>query len=1055
MDGLKLNLNIGTKEALLSAIEYSDNEIVYLIGSPLSCSYGETVGIPSVKGMLDIIESTLAEKPKVLDSYHKTLAAYEADTDKYQQSFSFLAQYTSPNTVNGIIRKATLHAFLEDTAALNVNHVAELERLQKNLNAWSIPPATESLAKILLNSERAAKTVLTPNFDPLLSIALSKLGHNPTRTVLHGDSNIEQFQSQSVNIVHFHGYWLDTDTLHTPAQLTLDRPLLKQSLMRVLNNKTLVVLGYGGWDDVFTQVLFSLIGDSGANFDILWAFFESNENMIQSKYPHLIGSVMPAIQRGRFRAYGGINCHEFLPEVANELHPASPKVAEVGTEYIDNQNRDSEGIFEDEEIELKRWRIYPEEAHKHVRSTERSYLIHQLNENKLINVSADWGISHNEFIHTLTTDTESPYNGCPIYRIDLSNVNSKEHLLERIEQEMQVNLPVFIQKLPSQKHILYFDNLGVDLAPEYEFNNLISEFKKILAIIFDYNENSKVILVSKKPLGYSFPSMTISRLEDYDAKSFILNHSNLTETLDQNAIDTLIDIAQGIPSSLDRCIKDLHLLSTDELYEVHYTPESRSYTENDNFPVEIVNRVEVLSSSQELHSQRSNQLLKTLAVLEFGDTFTNLRKTSPDFNYRPTNVEELYDLELVEAVKLTRNIVEVTPNTGESKLLKLPTAVRNYVYSKMSLNEVYEIAKNVANVHLGQDWRTGSVHLCNLTKQQIKENDKVAGSTQILLAQLLKCAIELDISRDIDASFRACCAYCKQISKAGRHKEVISFSKQIKAIAKESDKIESLALFNLFEGSSARMLSDFTLAEQLLLTALDDQDHLSKDNKTSAHVNLMFLYGRKNNVDKAIESAYQVLEIEPKNSDALLTLEELAEVDDIGKLKALEQKFRNNDKIGTANNACFKLCDLETSYQRKIYWLNRVLASEKGEAYNKMRAITRKATLDENIEYTPTLEEIKLLHTCYVFSFSQRMTPLFNKAHKILWKYYANKMNIITLFNLYRHSSLYWRVYDDREREVEYSKFLSATVERMLPESIDISSYENAYVIHRVQLVIT
>ncbi|HIF9136535.1 TPA: SIR2 family protein [Photobacterium damselae] len=1048
-----MNLNIGTKEALLSAIEYSDNDIVYLIGSPLSCSYGDTVGIPSVKGMLDIIESTLAEKPKVLDSYHKALALYKADTDKYQQSFSFLAQYTSPNTVNGIIRKATLHAFQEDTTALNVNHVTELETLQNSLNSWSIPPATEALAKILLNSKKAAKTVLTPNFDPLLSIALSKLGHIPTRTVLHGDSNIEQFQSSTVNIVHFHGYWLDTDTLHTPAQLTLDRPLLKQSLMRVLNNKTLVVLGYGGWDDVFTQVLFSLIGDSGANFDIMWAFFESNEQMIQSKYPHLINSVMPAIQRGRFRAYGGINCHEFLPEVANELYSVSP---EVVTKDIDIERQDSAEKFEDEEIELKCWRIYPEEAHKHVRSTERSYLIKQLNENKLINIAADWGISHNEFIHTLTTDTESPYFGCPIYRIDLSNVNSKECLLERIEQEMQVNMPVFIQKLPSQKHILYFDNLGADFVRESEFNNLIINFKKILSIIFDYNENSKVILVSKKPLGYDFPSMTISMLEDYDAKSFILNHSNLTEPLDQHAIDTLIDIAQGIPSSLERCIKELHLLSTDELYEVHYTPESRSYTENDNFPVEIVNRVEMLSSSQELHSQKSNQLLKTLAVLEFGDTFTNLRKTCPDFNYRPTNFEELYDLELVEAIKITRNIVEVTKNTGDSKLLKLPTAVRNYVYSKMSLNEVYEIAKNVANVHLGQDWRQGIVHLCNLTKQQIKENDKVAGSTQILLVQLLKGAIELDISRDIEASFRACCAYCKQISKVGRHKEVISFSKQIKAIAKESDKIESLALFNLLEGSSARMLSDFTLAEQLLLTALDDPTHLSKDNKTSAHVNLMFLYNDGiNNVEKAIESAYQVLEIEPKNSDALLTLEELAEVDDIGKLKALEQKFRNNGKIVTANNACFKLCNLETSYQRKVYWLNRVLASEKNEAYNKMRAITQKATLDENIDYTPTLEEIRLLHTCYVFSFSQRMTSLFNKAHKILWRYYANRMDIVTLFNLYRHSSIYWRVYDDREREVEYSKFLSYTVERMLPESLDISSYENAYVIHRMRLVIT
>ena len=53
-------------------------------------------------------------------------------------------------------------------------------------------------------------------------------------------------------IVHLHGYWRGSDTLHTPAQLTTRRRRLTASLQRLLTRHSVVVISCGGWDPSLT-----------------------------------------------------------------------------------------------------------------------------------------------------------------------------------------------------------------------------------------------------------------------------------------------------------------------------------------------------------------------------------------------------------------------------------------------------------------------------------------------------------------------------------------------------------------------------------------------------------------------------------------------------------------------------------------------------------------------------------------------------------------------------------------------------------------------------------
>jgi LmbE family N-acetylglucosaminyl deacetylase len=123
--------------------------------------------------------------------------------------------------------------------------------------------------------------VLTSNFDPLITVSVHRAGGRAFTTALHSDGGFAAIDGQGTLVVHFHGDWFRSDTLHTPAQLGQDRPRLAASLAQLLGSRTLVVLGYGGWDDIFTRSLVQVIRGELAAIDVLWTFYGDDEAALQ------------------------------------------------------------------------------------------------------------------------------------------------------------------------------------------------------------------------------------------------------------------------------------------------------------------------------------------------------------------------------------------------------------------------------------------------------------------------------------------------------------------------------------------------------------------------------------------------------------------------------------------------------------------------------------------------------------------------------------------------------------------------------------------------------
>ena len=321
------NLNFHSYDVLLERVVHASREIIFFFGSALSIPDAEGMpGVPNVAGVLKLVEAKLESSPNAFAPVRELQDVGEA----YRKAFTQLQAFRGQDAANEVIRHAVLQARKPDAAAftkietLNLHDPEVCRALDDDVAGWYLRPALVALGKLLVNhSGRVGKTVLTTNFDPLIQIAVRAAHGTYLRTMLHDDGTLTQSEGLGVQIVHLHGYWHGTDTLHVPAQINNPREKLKRSLERLLQNRTLIVMGCGGWDDVFTSSLSDLVSDTELNPDVLWTFYESDEDIIASKYQHVFEKLAPAMRRGRVQFYAGVNLHTFLPQLQESIKVTS------------------------------------------------------------------------------------------------------------------------------------------------------------------------------------------------------------------------------------------------------------------------------------------------------------------------------------------------------------------------------------------------------------------------------------------------------------------------------------------------------------------------------------------------------------------------------------------------------------------------------------------------------------------------------------------------------------------------------------------------------------
>jgi len=298
----------------------------------------EQLGVASAWEVVEIIKD-LFRTPETPPSTNAILAGPSA---AYQDAFEYLLRAGGPHVARFAVRRAIWLARRDGTvpteAQFNGDELRSSEEIFREADGdksgWNLTDATKALGSIMAEfPDRFGPYLLTTNYDPTLAASIRLARGQVVQTVIHGDGNPGQTLVEGCHLIHLHGYWHGYDTLHTRVGLEYPRPQLESFLCEVLRTCTVVVLGYGGWDDLFARAARRIANfEPRSRMDIVWAFYEDAAAQRTSAAVQQVKERLQVAEQdgARISYYGGIDCHVLLPELLRRLRVSGNAVATLG-----------------------------------------------------------------------------------------------------------------------------------------------------------------------------------------------------------------------------------------------------------------------------------------------------------------------------------------------------------------------------------------------------------------------------------------------------------------------------------------------------------------------------------------------------------------------------------------------------------------------------------------------------------------------------------------------------------------------------------------------------
>lgn len=315
---------------LIRRILKTERPVVFLLGSALTQPESDgAYGVASVRTIATRLRDELGDEAGIeFDDEFQRSRRDEKFGKSYQLGFERLIDEHGQDAANRVIREAVLDAYAPLSAeerlrvlAWSESHKEACNALSSNerASAWHLRKSVVALGQILASDRIKFPRVLTTNFDPLIEVATRRAEGILRRSVLDRDGNPGRHEGDGTHVVYVHGYWYGADTLHIDTQLTKTRPQLQSTLKEWIKESKIVVMGYGGWDDVLTEALAACSRDENVRPDIDWAFRGKKE-------PHVVKMVQPATTRAHF--FEGVDMHLLLPQLRDALG-----LAQAGTGF--------------------------------------------------------------------------------------------------------------------------------------------------------------------------------------------------------------------------------------------------------------------------------------------------------------------------------------------------------------------------------------------------------------------------------------------------------------------------------------------------------------------------------------------------------------------------------------------------------------------------------------------------------------------------------------------------------------------------------------------------
>lgn len=685
--------------------------------------------------------------------------------------------------------------------------------------------------------------------------------------------------------------------------------------------------------------------------------------------------------------------------------------------------------------------------HSEIRLVEQSKFVDLIKNNRVAWLITDWGMDENGFIGSLSRLLEigdSKTN----FIINCEDIASDTELLSAFEIQFGMTLQKFCNVafgLPTA--LLVFDHLNHNI---YNNKTTYNRFLEIVNSIIDYCPHISIVLIARQvpelcPTG---KFIKLLPLDVSQIKSYIENHSGETEELKvPENLHKIAEITSGLPKHIDRIIEGLKFTNLEELLEVEREAPS-DIVIVEEVPKSLIQAISGLYNTTDKVKQRSLKLLKILTVLADGESFNNLKKfdgTEPIFL---NHVTELERLSLLEVITTSRVLGKVGTDSFTIKVLRAPRQIRDYVNTLITENEKENIVRQACNMYFGSRWREGIIRDIYSNSFFTPTKFFNINNCHLIINHLIGTACKNSNSDAIERASLIAVNFCRSVKVANDYKNAINTAEEVYTWLKPTSHNNFKATIAKLYGSALRMIGQSEKSNALLNEALNiENGQLSNTEKNEIYSELALGYLSDNNYIEAIRCAREVEKnskpktgkyVQAKYVIARATLEGEALMK---KLRSLESEARRIESVTLTNNISIYIAEKQSNSHEREQRLAKIL-SGKGDNYNKMRAIIKKTqdsldSGDNKISET----ELLLLNQSYSYLYVQRIDSIFTDCHVALWDYCVFHGRLGDLLNLYKHSSLVWRIAGKNKIEKKYYILLSEQIESkklILKNEIDI-----------------
>ncbi|MFF0948270.1 hypothetical protein ACFYE9_11515 [Rhizobium leguminosarum] len=696
-------------------------------------------------------------------------------------------------------------------------------------------------------------------------------------------------------------------------------------------------------------------------------------------------------------------------------------------------------------------------AHLKVRRLEQETAVQALKRDRILWLTSDWGMGHEGFISSIRNPLAVDENS--IFSLDFNLFTKRSAFFDDLRTRFGVSFQQICETIAGiGPSILILDDL--DSSSANAGDSIEVDVEGLARTVADFASDTFILIRSRRlPRSPKYKVVELKALDEADVGIYA-SESEIggVRYSKPDAASKLFRHTDGIPSRIDDALRDLEIISLDDLMSSN--PDFGDTGGLIAAPAALVATVSELRQSDDRAEQRAYNLLLALAALPQGEQLIRLKRFLGPHPFGPVHARSLLERSLIDTVTLTT--LEAMSGDSTNKALVVPRPVREYIRDTIDEKTAKEIDLRALDLYFGDNWSVGDIHSSPTGKrvrQALCDGYEVQNASTLIL-RTTRRVLDSGSELEIESALKLTLAFIDVLRDGDHYRSAARLCEDMIRILEDTQKYESeLNLLRYEYARSLRMTSQIAEAR----TNFEALDHslLSKRQRQQAELGLAMCLESQGEGEEAAKAAQRAIAIDNKTASALHAKVILAEQiqDDAARnaqLKRHLQAARRQESHVLANNIIIALAkDSRKRGNTSDELLKQVIVTSRstGDFYNAARAIVDLAN-QPGAEERLTVDERERLIETYHFLYNERLYNLFDKCHAALWKVFERDEDQANLLNLFRHSSFIWRLNGREAQEIKYLAKLTRNVSDLMAGGLSHTNRDGAYFVVRVTVVL-